>query len=68
MKVKGYDAIGTIRFVGDHHQDKNPRVGVELDKPIGKNSGTIGGHQYFNCAEKCGVLTDPRNIKLLKHQ
>jgi len=37
-----------VRFVGLHHIDGNkrdgsPRVGVELDKPIGLDAGTVHG-------------------------
>ena len=39
-------AAGTIRFVGNHHVLKMPRVGIELDsapftidKPVGSNDG-----------------------------
>ena len=32
-------------------------VGVELEKPTGKNSGTVDGVRLFECAENCGVFT-----------
>ena len=52
--VVGYSAGGVVRFVGEHHSEGTARVGVELDAPIGKNNGTVGGHQYFVCPPKAG--------------
>ena len=44
VTVAGYDDCkGTIRFVGKHATEKTERVGVELDKPLGKNNGTVKG-------------------------
>jgi len=62
VAVKGYDCIGTVRFVGDHHESGKPRIGVDLDEAIGKNSGTVGGHEYFSCPSKRGVLAAPSKI------
>ena len=54
---------GTVRFVGPHHTEGTPRVGVELDGATGKNNGTIRGHVYFTCADDHGVLTKPGNLE-----
>ena len=44
VTVAGYDDCkGTIRFVGMHATERTKRVGVELDKPVGKNNGTVKG-------------------------
>eukprot|EP00041_Stephanoeca_diplocostata_P020986 m.480615 g.480615 ORF g.480615 m.480615 type:complete len:725 (+) comp21708_c0_seq2:110-2284(+) len=60
--VSGYDCLGTLRFVGIHFVHQTPRVGIELDAPIGKNSGTVSGHKYFECAPKCGLLATPAKV------
>jgi len=49
VKVDGYDGLGTVRFAGDHKTTGKPRVGVELDRPLGKHDGTTGGNKYFVC-------------------
>lgn len=60
--VSGYDCLGTLRFVGIHRVHQTPRVGIELDAPVGKNSGTVGGHAYFACRPKCGLLATPAKV------
>ena len=35
--VRGYGCHGTLQFVGMHHKKQSPRVGVELEAPLGKN-------------------------------
>ena len=41
VNVEEYDGIGTIRFVGDHHETGKPRIGVEFDEPVAKGNGTF---------------------------
>lgn len=40
-------------------------VGVELDEPLGKNSGTIKGVAYFECQNNHGVMVRPCEVSLL---
>ena len=35
-----------------------------MNKPKGKHNGTIGGHEYFKCAEGHGLLTEPQKVRL----
>jgi len=63
--VDGYSSPGTLLFYGNHNIDNSKRCGVELDKPIGKNNGTIKNHKYFTCKEKHGVLVAPWKITFL---
>ena len=68
VAVQGYFGTGTIRFVGLHHNDGNekrigPRIGVEFDQQVGKNSGTIGGHRYFSCKPNHGLLVKPARVR-----
>ena len=62
--MDGYACGGVLRFFGDHKVKNIPRCGVELDQPVGKNNGTVGGHVYFKCADNHGVLVGPRKVKL----
>ena len=54
---------GVVRFVGQHHVDGTPRVGVELDEATGLNDGTVNGDQYFSCPARHGVLTTPKSVQ-----
>ena len=64
VTVDGYAVGGVVRFVGMHHTKANPRVGVELDKPVGRNDGTVDGHRYFDpiCSPQHGVLVVPGKV------
>jgi hypothetical protein len=63
--VAGFEGEGTIRFVGPSHVDGKRKVGVELDAPVGKNSGSWKGHEYFSCASKHGVIGPPKKVTLI---
>ena len=63
VSVHGYDCVGSVRFVGNHHLDGAPRIGIELDDAIGKNNGTIKGHHYFTCTGGHGLLVKPDKVR-----
>lgn len=50
---------GTVRFVGEL-KDLTSKggwwVGVELDEPVGKHTGTANGKQIFTCPDKHGMF------------
>jgi len=62
VTVSGYDGEGTVRFVGKEAGGGKSRIGVEMDKPVGKNNGTVKGHTYFTCEKKHGLLSLPKNV------
>lgn len=64
--VDGYAVKGKLRWVGDHFKNGFPRCGVELDHPMGKNNGTVGGDYYFSCPENCGVLCHPDKVTIIR--
>jgi len=63
--VAGFNSEGTVRFVGPHKVKATLRVGVELDKQVGKNNGTIGGNTYFHAKERHGILCLPTDCTLI---
>jgi len=46
--------VGTLRFFGATEFASGTFAGVELDDPVGKNDGSLGGIKYFTCASKYG--------------
>ena len=61
ISIKGL--IGIVRYVGEYHEKPGIFVGVELEKPKGKNNGTIKGKKYFECPENCGLFVDLNTAK-----
>ena len=48
---------GVIGFIGQTQFARGLWVGVVLDTPEGKNNGTVGGVQYFDCPPNHGLFT-----------
>ena len=48
---------GVIGFIGQTQFARGVWVGVVLDIPEGKNDGSVGGVQYFDCAPNHGLFT-----------
>ncbi|XP_040190264.1 CAP-Gly domain-containing linker protein 4 isoform X2 [Rana temporaria] len=57
--------IGTVRFYGKTSFAPGHWCGIELDKPHGKNDGSISGVQYFTCPPKHGVFAPPSRVQRL---
>jgi len=60
-----YGDLGTVRYRGSTHFKEGEWVGVELDKPKGKNDGEVRGVRYFSCRAHYGLFTKASNLKLV---
>jgi len=61
---KEEDTFGTIRFIGDVEFATGTWVGIELDKPSGKNDGSVKGFRYFQCEPLFGSFVRPDAVEL----
>ena len=48
--------LGILRFCGQTDFASGEWAGVELDSPVGKNDGSVGGVVYFHCQPKHGKM------------
>uniref|UniRef100_A0A672UD25 CAP-Gly domain containing linker protein family member 4 n=1 Tax=Strigops habroptila TaxID=2489341 RepID=A0A672UD25_STRHB len=56
---------GTVRFCGTTKFAPGFWCGIELDKPHGKNDGSVGGVQYFSCLPRHGIFAPPSRVQRL---
>lgn len=55
--------LGTIRFFGTTNFAPGFWYGIELEKPHGKNDGSVGGVQYFSCSPRHGIFAPPSRVQ-----
>jgi dynactin complex subunit len=48
-RVRRKQDLGVVRFTGKTQFSQGGWVGVELDQPVGKNDGSVGGVKVFFC-------------------
>uniref|UniRef100_A0A8C5X948 CAP-Gly domain containing linker protein family member 4 n=1 Tax=Malurus cyaneus samueli TaxID=2593467 RepID=A0A8C5X948_9PASS len=53
---------GIVRFCGTTKFAPGFWCGIELDKPHGKNDGSVGGVQYFSCLPRYGIFAPPSRL------
>ncbi|XP_031177160.1 CAP-Gly domain-containing linker protein 4 isoform X2 [Sander lucioperca] len=54
---------GVVKFYGKTSFAPGLWLGIELDKPSGKNDGSVGGLRYFSCPPKHGVFAPPSRVQ-----
>ncbi|XP_039642273.1 CAP-Gly domain-containing linker protein 4-like isoform X4 [Perca fluviatilis] len=54
---------GVVKFYGKTSFAPGLWLGIELDKPSGKNDGSVGGVRYFSCPPKHGVFAPPSRVQ-----
>ncbi|XP_035024495.1 CAP-Gly domain-containing linker protein 4 [Hippoglossus stenolepis] len=54
---------GVVQFCGKTSFAPGLWLGIELDKPSGKNDGAVGGVRYFSCPPKHGVFAPPSRVQ-----
>ena len=59
---------GFVRFVGHTHFKEGAWIGVELERPKGKNDGSIDGKRYFNCSPGYGVFAPATMVTFLNKE
>ena len=57
---------GVVKYWGPIVGATGAWLGVELDTPTGKNTGSSGGQSYFDCRPNHGVFLKPNQVKLIE--
>ncbi|XP_004686094.1 PREDICTED: CAP-Gly domain-containing linker protein 4 [Condylura cristata] len=55
--------LGTVKFFGTTNFAPGYWYGIELEKPHGKNDGSVGGVQYFSCSPRYGIFAPPSRVQ-----
>ncbi|KAK3909050.1 Restin-like protein [Frankliniella fusca] len=53
---------GVLRYKGPTAFAPGEWCGVELDDPMGKNDGSVGGTRYFDCQPKFGLFAPAHKV------
>ncbi|XP_031557879.1 CAP-Gly domain-containing linker protein 3-like isoform X2 [Actinia tenebrosa] len=56
---------GRVQYIGQTQFASGWWLGVELDQPVGKNDGSVGGVRYFTCKPRYGVFAPVTKVKNL---
>jgi len=59
---------GVVQHFGPVHFDEGDMVGVELERPVGDNDGSVHGVRYFSCPAKKGIFVPPSQIEVYSDQ
>ena len=54
--------VGIVQFIGPTQFQEGIWVGVQLDRPMGKNDGSVKGVRYFTCEPNYGVMAPINRI------
>jgi len=65
QKVETSGCNGVIRFIGTTQFASGNWIGIELERPVGKNNGSINGVEYFSCNALYGVFVRASLVKIL---
>ncbi|DAZ94653.1 TPA: hypothetical protein N0F65_000933 [Lagenidium giganteum] len=63
--ITNSNKTGIVRFIGETDFAQGEWVGIELDKPEGKNNGELAGRVYFTCAPNYGLFIKSAFVKPL---
>ncbi|CAH0490296.1 unnamed protein product [Peronospora farinosa] len=59
----GAGKTGIVRFIGETEFASGEWVGIELEKPEGKNNGELNGRVYFTCASNHGLFVKKSMVR-----
>lgn len=57
--------VGTVLFIGHVDFADGIWIGVELDRRVGKNDGSVDGYRYFTSSPNRGVFVRPEDVALV---
>lgn len=67
--VRGKEAElgpGTLRYLGPLHSREGRWAGIELEKALGRNDGSVDDKRYFTCKPQWGVFVPASGVDVAK--
>uniref|UniRef100_A0A7S1AEY1 CAP-Gly domain-containing protein n=1 Tax=Noctiluca scintillans TaxID=2966 RepID=A0A7S1AEY1_NOCSC len=64
LHVNMLNVWATVRYCGPTSFASGQWVGLELDRPCGKNDGSVKGTRYFLCSPDHGLFVRPTTLGL----
>ena len=64
--VQGFSCAATVRYIGGTSFKGGEWVGLQLDRPLGKNDGSVEGVRYFTCPAGYGLFVRPSRVEPLR--
>jgi len=58
--------IGILRFFGRTKFQDGDWCGIECEKAVGKNDGSVDGVRYFRCNPRCGIFAPVSKVSVVK--
>ncbi|VDN57963.1 unnamed protein product [Dracunculus medinensis] len=58
--------IGSIVYIGPTNFAPGEWIGLVLDKPLGKNDGSVDGQRYFTCAPNHGLFCKASKLERIQ--
>lgn len=63
--LKHLKEYGKIKYVGETDFASGIWVGLALQRPVGKNNGTVKGRSYFKCRSLYGTMVRPHCLSIV---
>uniref|UniRef100_A0A7S2W2E0 CAP-Gly domain-containing protein n=1 Tax=Mucochytrium quahogii TaxID=96639 RepID=A0A7S2W2E0_9STRA len=65
VQIKSSGETGYVAYIGRLQGKSGEFIGVSLDRPVGKNDGSVNGKRYFDCGPNRGTFVREENVHVI---